>query len=86
MSTVFDTHAFIKRLTAAGMPEAQAEIIAEQQAKLVDALVTRQHFDQQLQTLATKVDLAELKAEVLKWMTGMLLAQAALIAALVKLL
>ena len=28
----FDTHAFIKRLTAAGMPETQAEVLADEQA------------------------------------------------------
>ena len=27
-ATFFDTHAFVKKLTAAGMPEVQAEIIA----------------------------------------------------------
>jgi hypothetical protein len=26
-SAIFDSHAFIKRLTAAGMPEPQAEIL-----------------------------------------------------------
>lgn len=40
--------------------------------------------------LATKVDLerlkAELKAEIIKWVAGMLIAQAAMIAAIVKLL
>lgn len=28
----FDSHKFVKKLTAAGMPEAQAEILAEQQS------------------------------------------------------
>ena len=28
-SAIFDTHAFVKRLTAAGMPVEQAEILAE---------------------------------------------------------
>jgi hypothetical protein len=27
---VFNTHAFVKRLTAAGMPEAQAEALADE--------------------------------------------------------
>ena len=30
----FDTHALVKRLTRAGMPEAQARIVAEQQARV----------------------------------------------------
>jgi hypothetical protein len=43
----FDTHAFVKRLTAAGMPEAQAEVLADQQSRLID------------EKLASKADLAE---------------------------
>jgi hypothetical protein len=32
MSTItFDTHKFVKRLIEAGMPESQAEILAEEQ-------------------------------------------------------
>lgn len=46
MSTLtFDTHKFIKRLTEAGMPLGQAEVLAEEQTKLID------------ERLATKDDL-----------------------------
>ncbi len=31
MSAAFDTYAFVKRLTGAGMPEAQAEVLADEQ-------------------------------------------------------
>ena len=48
-SIAFDTHAFVKELTAAGMPEAQAEVLANSQAKLID------------EQLATKKDLKELE-------------------------
>ena len=48
--TVFDTHAFVKRLTAAGMPEAQAEVLADEQVRLID------------DRLATKEDIAKLQA------------------------
>ena len=48
-SIAFDTHAFVKELTAAGMPEAQAEVLANCQAKLID------------EKLATKQDLKELE-------------------------
>ena len=51
-SAIFDTHAFVKRLTAAGMPEAQAEILAEEQACLID------------ERLATKADLAVLRTDL----------------------
>ena len=50
MSTlVFDTHAFVKELTDAGMPEAQAEVLVRRQAGLTDG------------QLATKRGLKELE-------------------------
>lgn len=58
----FDTHAFIKRLTGAGMPEAQAEILAEEQAKLIET------------QLATKSDLERLKHELTIRIGGMIFA------------
>ena len=45
----FDTHAFVKELTQAGMPEEQAEVLARSQATLID------------EKLATKQDLKELE-------------------------
>jgi hypothetical protein len=56
---VFNTHAFVKRLTAAGMPEAQAEALADELTPLIDErLATKDD----LANLATKADLADLKA------------------------
>jgi hypothetical protein len=49
-SAIFDTHSFVKRLTAAGMPEPQAEILAEESTRLVGEQV------------ATKQDIALLRA------------------------
>ena len=49
---VFDTHAFVKELAAAGMPEKQAEVLARSQATLID------------EKLATKQDLKELEARL----------------------
>jgi hypothetical protein len=51
-SAIFDTHAFVKRLTAAGMPEQQAEILAEESTRLVGEQV------------ATKQDVALLRADL----------------------
>jgi hypothetical protein len=53
-SAIFDTHAFVKRLIAAGMPEQQAEILAEEQARLLG------------EQLATKQDVALLRADLEK--------------------
>ena len=71
---LFNTHAFVKRLTAAGMPESQAEILADEQVRLIDErLATKAD----LANLATKTDLesvraeiADSKAEILKWLFG----------------
>ena len=41
----FDTHDFVKRLTRAGMPEDQAEILANGQADLYERLVTKEYFE-----------------------------------------
>jgi hypothetical protein len=53
-SAIFDTHAFVKRLIAAGMPEQQAEILAEEQARLLG------------EQLATKQDVALLRGDLEK--------------------
>ena len=52
VATMFDTHAFVKELTQAGMPEAQAEVLARTQATLID------------EKLATKQDLKATKEEL----------------------
>ena len=41
----FDTHAFVKRLTRAGMPEDQAEVLANGQSGLYERLVAKAHFE-----------------------------------------
>ena len=46
----FDTHRFVKRLTESGFTEKQAETLAEEQIALLNA------------NLATKADIAEVKA------------------------
>jgi hypothetical protein len=45
-----------------------------------------QIIEQQKEELATKHDLTQVKIELIKWVAGMLLAQAAIVATLVKLL
>ena len=54
----FDTHRYVKRLTENGFTEKQAETLADEQVALLNA------------NLATKADLAALKAELIKWMFG----------------
>ena len=58
----FDTHAFVKRLTGAGMPETQAEIIAWGQARCNEHLATQP--DLKALELTLKNDLEKVRAEL----------------------
>lgn len=68
----FDTHRFVKNLTASGFTEKQAEALANEQVQLLNA------------NLATKADVLAIKADLLKWMIMAMIAQGGLIVALVK--
>ena len=70
----FDTHRFVKNLTASGFTEAQAEALAYEQIHLLEA------------NLATKADLSSVKADLLKWMVGSLTAHLAVVIAVVQFL
>ena len=71
---VFDTHAFVKELAEAGMPEKQAEVLARSQATMIN------------ETLATKQDLKELELRLTKRLGSMMVVAIGVVAALVKLL
>ncbi|RMH05685.1 MAG: DUF1640 domain-containing protein [Nitrospirae bacterium] len=59
----FDTHAFVKRLKAAGMPEEQAEILAETQAGLIEERLATKHDLKELE-MNLKRDLKELEMDL----------------------
>jgi ribosomal protein S13 len=78
MEVIIDTLKIYERLKAADLPEKASKEIAEVIKETVsDNLVTKQYLD---------LRLAELKSEIVKWVAGLLVAQAAVIVALVKLL
>ena len=57
----FDTHKYVKRLTAVGMPENQAEVIADEQRSLIeDQLATKRDIEEL--RAATRRDIKELEA------------------------
>jgi hypothetical protein len=83
---VFDTLKLAQRLEEAGLPPKQAQDIASALGETIgDAVVTREYLDLRLGEMrgeldlrlgeirtgmATKVELAEAKGEILKWMFG----------------
>ena len=75
---MFDTHAFVKELTEAGMPEPQAEVLARSQATLIDEkLVTKQNLKQELREMELRLKLH---------LGSMMLVSIGVVAALVKML
>ena len=69
-TAIFDTHAYVKRLVAAGMPEPQAEIIADEQRSLIDnKLATKQ--DIKALEAATKRDIAEIRRDMKEMEAGL---------------
>ena len=64
MSTIsFDTHTFVKHLTQAGMPIAQAEVLADSQARLIDDKLATKHDLNELGSGLTR-DIKELEARL----------------------
>lgn len=70
----FDTLEFSKTLQNAGMEQRQAEALAQAQRRAFEQMVTTKE-------LATKSDLLDLKHDILKWMLTLIVAQTALIIA-----
>jgi hypothetical protein len=65
----FDTLKLAQRLEAAGFPTKQAQDMASAISDtIVDTVVTREYLDLRLGEI--HVELAQLKAEMLKWMFG----------------
>lgn len=79
MSGTFDTHTYIKKLESVGVSEEQAEIHMEMIKEIIssDQIVSKQYLD---------LRLAELRAEIVKWIIGVAGAQVALIVTLIKLI
>ena len=85
----FDTHAFVKELTAAGVPEPQAEVHARVPAEVViDRLATKEDLRALEERLLAHIDgrLKDLELRLTLRFGIMLAAAVAIIAALNKLL
>jgi len=88
----FDTHRFVKHLTENGFTEQQAEVLADEQVHLLNSNLATQAdiagVQREIEALRqeTKASIAEVKADLIKWMVGALIAQGGVIVALLKLL
>jgi basic membrane lipoprotein Med (substrate-binding protein (PBP1-ABC) superfamily) len=83
MISSLDTHETVKSLTAAGFTNAQAEALTA---------AVKQAVDIDLSNIATKTDIADvrremadMKAELVKWVVGVGFAQVATVLAVLKL-
>ncbi|MFI3119719.1 MAG: DUF1640 domain-containing protein [Methylococcaceae bacterium] len=85
-TTTFDTHKLVRTLKEAGVPETQAEAFPEafKEAQGEAEIATKQDLREIELRLEAKI--SDIKYDLVKWIAGMLLAQAGLVAALVKFL
>ena len=80
----FDTHQFVKTLMDKGFSQGQAEALATAQAAVLDKnLATKRDLEKLRSDM--KVEIEKIKADLLKWMIGAMIAQSAVIVALVRL-
>jgi hypothetical protein len=96
MLASIDTLNIYNRLKSAGLPEASAkeiaevfrETIEENLATTTDLKTTESNLTKYIELVRAELrkEIAESKASIIRWVAGMLIAQSALIATLVKLL
>ena len=86
MSTItFDTHSFVKKLKAVGFTEEQAEVFANEQARLIeDNLATKKDLVELENNL--RRDMRELEYRIIIKLAGLMAVSIAVVATLVKLL
>ncbi len=85
----FDTLAYAKKLLAVGFTQQQAEVQAEALIEIVDEHIATKRDLKEMEVkleLTLRREIQESKTDLIKWVAGMLVAQAAIVATLVKLL
>ena len=83
MSTVtFDTLKFVDHLRNAGVPEAQAKAMSDAQKELLTEIFEQKELATKTDIKEIELKIAEVKAELIRWVVGAGFLQTALIAAL----
>ena len=81
----FDTLAYANKLKDVGIKPKHAEVQAELLAEIFEERIsTKQNMDDLRKEI--KVDIAEFKTEIIKWVVGMSVTQAALVISAIKFL
>jgi hypothetical protein len=81
IAMTFDTHEAFKEMRDAGIPEAQAEAIMR-----VIRKAYQREIPASLVTADLKIDIAEFKADFIKWFAFLMLVQTAFIVTIIKLM
>ncbi len=79
----FDTLAYSKTLQSAGMPQEQADALAKAQKAALDEMVAAKELATQADILRLENKMETNKHEILKWMIATMVAQTALIVAVI---
>lgn len=85
MATAVDTLKIYERLRSAQLGDVAAKEIAAVFNDIIEEKLATSRDLKELEA-SLKLEIANVKADILKWIAGMLVAQAALVATLVKLL
>jgi hypothetical protein len=89
MTTItFDMLDMVDKLKTAGFDQKQSEAVIRVITEAQNTLVSNETLDSRLKETELRLEakINEVKFDMVKWIAGMLLAQAGLVAALVKLL
>ncbi len=89
MATItFDMLEMVDKLKMAGFDQKQAEAVVRVITETQNTLVSNSTLDSRLKETELRLEakISDIKYDLIKWIAGMLLAQAGLVAALVKLL
>ena len=83
MATItFDTHKYIKTLEASGISEAQAEAMVTAQQESLQAAFDYRELATKSDIAEVKTSIAESKAEIIKWVVGLIFMQTGIITAI----